>query len=529
MRILLADDEPLTVDAMEYMLRKARGEDFVIEKAYSGKEAVELSMNSRPDIVVMDMNMPGIDGMEAIRKIRQLYTDIHFLIVTAMEYFDYAVESVKIEEIDEYILKPLRKDVFLEAIDKVVKKIEAQKTARKKLLRMEEQLQMVIPVLEKNFIGTICMAEYGESYIQEFCSLFSLKGKNGYILMVEFGDREKGGVQNGIGSGIRGIKYYKEYCNYLKGMCDCIIGDIVRNRLVILVYGDFLRSDYDGKHSSIQLALKLLNQIEKSGNEASISIGRVYPVEQAKSSYDEARQAAGRFMDYTEDTKIYHIEDIGEEKQVHLKADDMERLLHFIRTGKRDKVLEEIHTMYLEIRECCPDENINDAKNRTLYLLAHVHEEFKKTDGSYIQTLEEIIKGSSVWELQKLCEAYIQNVMEQSSAYQEEKIESIIERANQYMLEHLSEKITLEEISKAVYLSEYYFSRLYKSMTGKNYSDQLLYLRMEKTKKLIRQRQYSVREISEMVGYPDSNYLSKVFKKYTGMTISEYKGKTQGM
>lgn len=107
----------------------------------------------------------------------------------------------------------------------------------------------------------------------------------------------------------------------------------------------------------------------------------------------------------------------------------------------------------------------------------------------------------------------------------EEKIEGIMEQANQYMLEHLNEKISLKEISRAVNLSEYYFSRLYKSVTGKNYSDQLICFRMEKAKRLIGEKKYTVWEIGELVGYPDPNYLSKVFKKYTGMTISDYKNR----
>lgn len=121
------------------------------------------------------------------------------------------------------------------------------------------------------------------------------------------------------------------------------------------------------------------------------------------------------------------------------------------------------------------------------------------------------------------------NVIQKIYTDKEEKTQSIIEQANQYMLEHLSEKVSLEEIARSVNLSEYYFSRLYKAASGKNYSDQLMCFRMEKAKSLIREKDYTVREIAEMVGYPDPNYLSKVFKKYTGMTISDYKNGNYGL
>lgn len=525
LRILLTDDEPLTVDAMEYMIRKRYGDHFIMEKAYSGKEAIETSMNSRLDIVVMDIDMPGIDGMEAIRNIKGMYQDVHFLIVTAMEYFDYAVESVKIEEIDEYILKPVRKEVFLEAIDRTARKIEDQRLARKKVLQMEEQMQMVLPILEKNFIGTIGMAEDVQSDIREFCQLFSITDKYAYIMIVEFGSRSDEGIQNGIGSGIRGTKYYKEYCNLLKRLCSCIIGDIIRNRMVILVHGDFKEGSYEEKQRSISMALRLLQQAERFGNEASVSIGSIHPVLEVKASYNEAMQASRHYMDYTEDTRIYHIEDITEVRKSSVKIDEAEKLLCCIRKGDSDKALAEIQDIYLKLRGELGKEGLSGVKNHTLYLLAHVYDEYKKTESAYIKNLEKIIKGKSIGEMQNICESYVLDVIRQIYVDKEEKIEGIMEQANQYMLEHLNEKISLKEISRAVNLSEYYFSRLYKSVTGKNYSDQLICFRMEKAKRLIGEKKYTVWEIGELVGYPDPNYLSKVFKKYTGMTISDYKNR----
>lgn len=522
-RVLLADDEPLTVEAMEYMLQKKLGKEIWIDKAYSGKEAIEASINNKPDIVVMDINMPGIDGMEAIRKIKEIYKDIHFLIVTAMEYFDYAVESVKMEEIEEYILKPVKKDVFLQAVERVIQKIEKQKNKRKKELQMEEQMQIVLPMLEKSFIGTICMGESGRDYIGEFCDLFSLTGQKAYIMIMEFGSRDTNGVQNGIGSGVRGTKYYKEYVNLLKRMCSCIIGDIVRNRMVILVYGAFEKDRYQEKGDSMQIALRLLEQADRFCNDASISIGRIHRVEDVKLSYKEAIKARYHYMDYTEDTRIYHIEDIDEEQEDTTDSNELDALTGCMLKGEKERVQMVLHDLFARIRREEKGQGLSRIKNRTLSIIAHVYDEYKKTDSLYIATLEQIIKANSVQELQKICEDYVTNVMQRVFADKEEKTRTVIEQADQYMMEHMAEKITLSEIARHVNLSEYYFSRLYKSVTGKNYSDKLLDYRIERAKTLIRGKEYTVREIAELVGYPDPNYLSKVFKKYTGVTISDYK------
>lgn len=523
LRILLTDDEPLAVDAMEYILQKRFGDKLFIDKAYSGKEAVESCMNSRPDIVVMDINMPGLDGMEAILKIKEIYRDIHFLIVTALEYFDYAVESVKMEEIEDYILKPLKKDLFVAAIERVLEKIEAQKQAKKRTLEMEEQMQLAISILEKNFIGFICVDGYGKDYIAEYCELFSITGKRAYVLMMEFEDQSSQGGANGIGVGVLGVKYYKEYCNILKRMCNCIIGDIIRNRLVVLVYGEFGQGSYEEKKDAVQIALKLLQRADYFGSRASISIGRPYAVTEARRSYLEALQANYRRLEYTTDTLIYHIDDIGEAKEEYIETDGEEKLIGCILKGEKEAALTVIQDIYMHLRRGGKSVGLNRAKNCTLSIAARIFAECRKAEDTYIQALEQVIQEKSIWGLQKICEQYVSNVLRDIYADKEEKTTGIIEQANAYMLAHLSEKVSLEEIARHVNLSEYYFSRLYKSVAGKNYSDQLLCFRIEKAKRLIREKEYTVREIAELVGYPDPNYLSKVFKKYTGMTISEYR------
>ena len=91
------------------------------------------------------------------------------------------------------------------------------------------------------------------------------------------------------------------------------------------------------------------------------------------------------------------------------------------------------------------------------------------------------------------------------------------------MEKHFSDDISLEDIAKEVNLSSYYFSRFYKSATGINFSDRLTGIRIEKAKDYLKGTELSIKEVSYMVGYTDPNYFSKMFKKITGCTASEYK------
>ncbi len=91
------------------------------------------------------------------------------------------------------------------------------------------------------------------------------------------------------------------------------------------------------------------------------------------------------------------------------------------------------------------------------------------------------------------------------------------------MRENYDKDIALEDISRAVNLSPFYFSRFYKEETGVNFIDRLTGIRMDKAKELIADSTLSMKDVARTVGYSDPNYFSKLFKKVVGTTASEYK------
>lgn len=106
-KVIIADDEPIAVQSMEYMLNKNFDNIRIVGAARSGKDAIEKAYETYPDIILMDINMPGINGIEAMKQIREKNKNVKFIVVSAFDYFDYAVESVALGVI-EYLLKPVK-------------------------------------------------------------------------------------------------------------------------------------------------------------------------------------------------------------------------------------------------------------------------------------------------------------------------------------------------------------------------------------------------------------------------------------
>ena len=123
-----------------------------------------------------------------------------------------------------------------------------------------------------------------------------------------------------------------------------------------------------------------------------------------------------------------------------------------------------------------------------------------------------------LWFTDKIAEA-CRNIQSKRS----EKSGSVIEEAMRYIRENYNRDISLDEVSREVNISPYYFSKLFKDSTEQNFIEYLTNLRMDKAKELLLTTDSSMKEICSMVGYADPNYFSRTFKKNIGVTPTEYK------
>ena len=108
-KILIVDDEVVARNSIKYIIDKHIPELEIVGLCSSGKDAITKNYELRPDIIIMDINMPGINGIDAMKQIRMTNEDVSFIIVSAYDYFDYAMEAVALKAV-EYLLKPVKPD-----------------------------------------------------------------------------------------------------------------------------------------------------------------------------------------------------------------------------------------------------------------------------------------------------------------------------------------------------------------------------------------------------------------------------------
>ena len=158
-KIMLADDEGIVIDSLKFIIQKEYGDDCRIEYAKTGRNVIELAERFRPDIAIMDIQMPGINGIDAMKEIRKTNDSMVFIVMSAYDKFDYAQEAIKLGAI-EYITKPMDRNKMIAALNSAMAKVTEEKNRRSKDLLIKEKLEIVVPILENGLIYNILFHEY---------------------------------------------------------------------------------------------------------------------------------------------------------------------------------------------------------------------------------------------------------------------------------------------------------------------------------------------------------------------------------
>ena len=253
-KIMLADDEGIVIDSLKFILEKEFGSDIEIDFAKTGRNVIELAEHFRPDIAIMDIQMPGINGIDAMREIRKTNENVVFIVMSAFDKFDYAQEAMKVGAI-EYITKPMDRDKMIMAVKSAMKIVSDMKNRRSNDLLIKEKLETVVPILENGFIYNILFHEHFEEDIENYKSMLDIHSEYAYMLVLVSGDSKEGNhMTNAVGSSVRLQQHYKEIREFLKQYFACAVGNVMGNKIAVLVFYDKPAFDYNDRVDAIAKA-----------------------------------------------------------------------------------------------------------------------------------------------------------------------------------------------------------------------------------------------------------------------------------
>ncbi len=528
-RILIADDEGIMLFSLQSMIQKNYKDECEVYTAKTGRAVVDMAENIRPDIIFMDIQMPGMNGIEAMQAIRKFNKTVLFIVITAYNKFDYAKEAIEIGVFD-FLTKPISKDNFLKVLNNSMTQVDAERKNQMANLRIREKLETVVPMIESGFINYLMLQGEGtENTFYNYKELLELEEENAYVILIQFGESYENGIlTNPVGMSMRSQKFYPILRQNVREHFNCIVGAVMANKVIVMVPSDREGVEYEERIQTIGQARKLLHALESQIDaKFRIGIGYKYRLEQLNQSYQEAfralKEGEGRVIHVGDMPLRGEFEgDYPEENeqlifQMMLKGDvngtkEQAAIFFDWMVDNYTDYMDSIRLKVLELVMCAE----KDAFWHGGVNYGFLYRKEYLSDMLHSNSYEEIRN----WWLNK-----ITDLAKQMANRKKNQSESMVAKAISYMTENYTKDITLDEVSRVVNINPYYFSKRFKEETGVNFIDYLTGIRIRKAKELLENPKLSIKEICTMSGYSDPNYFSRIFKKIENVTPSEYREK----
>lgn len=525
-KILIADDEGIVIDALRFILEKEFGKECVVEHAKTGRAVIEIAETFRPDIAIMDIQMPGINGIDAMKEIRANNKDVVLIVMSAYDKFDYAQEAIKLGVLD-YVTKPMEKKRILAVVRNAMDIIDKERKKRSNDLIIKEKLETVVPMLESGLIYSIFLQDKFSEDADNYKTILGIEENYGYMFTVICGDYDEDEkMTNAVGSSVKLQKNYEEIRMVIKDYFKCIVGNVMSNKITVLVPYSNPEMEYSQRNELITLIRDLARKLQvKLGGNFRIGVGGVKAFSELSESYDEALNAL-----VNSNARVSHADDLD------LRCDyeedypvETEKLL-FELVEKGDYAgASNAANSFFEWMNANFSDSLSDIRLKTLEFVLFAERlyyvkggrtyEFKsRTD--YLQKLMDASTAEEIrrWFLEKITES-----AQRVGSVKADKNESVVEKACDFIDKNYMKDISLDDISKYCNISSYYFSKLFKQEKGENYVEYLNRVRIENAKNMLSQGDSSIKEVCYSVGFSDPNYFSRAFKKYEGVTPTEFK------
>ena len=529
-KLLIADDEQLERQALRFIIEKNLPDIQVIGETGDGVSAIHISESEKPDIVLMDIRMPGTNGLEAAKSIRELVPDAVIIMLTAMEEFAYAKEALSIGA-SEYLLKPVRPDDLVRVLAAVTVKIGEMKEKRQEEIHLRKSLEDALPFIQMSFVYDLISGNIKElAQFRERSRFLGMKIDFGVALVLDIENfKQLTDRDTELEKQILKQRIYQLVCNVVgdRGLVSPFSSD---NLAVLLGFKEVYTPEFikdDVHKTAMAIRESILSILNVS---IRIGIGRYYnnPLELHKSYLEGMNAKEQRF--FVGDNQIIHVEDIP-----YLSTGPFNYPFHYeravmdkVRCGDRKQAKKALRDLLNEIFKS--KASIETIKACVLELLIVLSRSAVEGGANLDQLTLLNIKGINglngcnsqeqveQWLLDSL-DLFMDNMLKNRSSINVR----VINKACDYIMENCHRNISLEEVAQTVHLSHFYFSRLFKQEKGCNFVDFITKVRVDRAKVMLQDPDYTVVQIATEVGYQDASYFCRVFRHATAMTPKQYR------
>ncbi len=517
-KVLIADDKEYEREYLHKFITSKYPHDLrVVCTAQDGEEALRQLYELKPDLLLLDIIMPKLDGLEIAQQAKKAFPQVVIVMISAYAEFDYVKEALKIG-VRDYLLKPYVDEELQETIDHIL--LQLDRVHRKESEPRDlEPTALTLPLLEeKTAVLKSIFDKKGNVAAEYFLSTFG--STTGYYKCIVFYSPQK-------------FFYDEENIHFIKNIftrndLKVMVG-VDLFKLVLILWGSQYADFNEIDHSIKRTRTYIIDTKEIQKDLFFCGVSAFYE------EFDELPRAYTEAVDLIKNNTLEKISKMLQRGEEYCQAaHDLEKQISLEIINKRKETatarFKELYALLQDSNGMAGFDQV--VKDRLLqainYVLNNVESFVKRENepaeekpfASYLALCHE--EGNSFDELLLHWEALLEELTARIGGISVYNNVLLVKKAKEYIAEHYQEKISLQIIAEKLGISYGYLSKCFKDVEGRALTDYLNQFRIERAKELMETKNLNISEVSYAVGFGDPNYFSKCFKKYTGLTPKEY-------
>ncbi len=502
-QMMIIDDEPVVREGLKHLLPWEEYQFQIVAEGIDGNDGLTKVLEYQPDLVLVDVKMPGMNGLELIKKAKESGYEGIFLLLTGYSDFEFAKTAISLG-VRAYLLKPIDEEELGEIIETVVKELD-EKHKENDVIRLKEEsarremLRRLLLYSEKKEVLHEQMKYYESEFSYPvFCvAILNEKTKKGSAFISYPSDEKLKQMLKDI----EGTEYVS-----------------MEESWVLICKG----------HSYEYFLKRLLANNERVKNlykeEYFISMGHdVAHWEDLHYSYESARMLSGyRFLYHTENA--ISIKALEQEQHGGM-SEPYDGLCSLIEIGDLEGIEKILHNVegYCKAKLFTEPEAkiyLTHQMIKLKMMLEERYDEKKKEFPDFEELTAKVKNGESLYEILEEIKHYANEVSHIVGA---SGADNVVKRVSAYLEKNYHKDIKLEAIAKMFNYNSAYLGKVFKKEMGESFNNVLDHIRIENAKKLLSETDLKVYQVSERIGYSNIDYFYAKFKRYVGVSPKEYK------
>lgn len=518
--VLIVDDEEEIRGGLRRVIQREHPNLRFLESVANGQDGLQAIREYLPDIVITDINMPEMSGLEMIEKAREEGYTGSFVVLSGYDDFKYAQTAIR-NGVDDYLIKPVVIDDLREIMERLEQKIQKRRQQQDNKVKLSQSLHKANRIItEQNFISEFLRRELSGVYLSEAIRKIDPALEAGPVCAIVFYFYKKDILQDDEISQV-GLNVW----------CGCI-----RRAMA----GQHICMGYDGRNSSVVMfCAQPLQNIKEQMRSVADKLYDYYHVRCFVSVGDTVTDFKNISQSYKNAALIstWHIypqlgkvgdRSLTEKKITYFSIDTMP-IIKSIRRGDANAVRQEFEAYTNQLLQSDPTPSPAYLFSMYHFLITEIRTHSEKTLDSYTGDAYQAMRQFDTFEeIYAWLEKVLVDFSYEVSIHHVEMQDPVIEKALEYIKSHICQKISAEDVCRYIGLSKTYFSKYFKEKTDLNFRDYLLDLKIDYAQQKLTENSCTPSELAALLGYEEYSSFSRAFKARTGFSPQDYQKANSG-